>query len=188
MVVKCVPGEGQSALDTICATNQACCGKRQAGAKRCEVSNFWTGVQREKSTMPGCQKVGSWTLLSRMQWRPFFLLSPSTLRRRRIDWSAAVMRSAWQSSAGLIPAHATTGQLPSRHNTLSVASPTYHHTGSPSRPSQAAACFGLGEPPFCLPARGSADTLCVSFAVAGQSSVRRDEPRGAAEPIGTEME
>ncbi len=57
--------------------------------------------------------------------RPFRL--PSGLSRRCHNWSAT-----------------------DRHGTPSVESPTCHHTGTSSRPSQAAACFGLGGAPFCL--------------------------------------
>ncbi len=101
-----------------------------------------------------------------------------------IDWRR-------QSPAGchrVYPGGATTGPLPARHIALSVASPTHHRTGSASRPNQAAACFGLGDRSIVIPARNSAGTIRVSLAVAGQSSVRRDRPGGAAGPGGTVME
>ena len=45
---------------------------------------------------------------------------------------------------------ATTGPLPSHHDTPSVESTTCHHTGTPARPNQAAACFGVdGDAPCC---------------------------------------
>ncbi len=94
--------------------------------------------------------------------RPFRL--PSGLSRRSHNWSAT-----------------------DRHDTPSVESPTCHHTGTSSRPSQAAACFGLGGASFCLWTSASAGTLRISSAVAGQSSVRRDEPDGAGAASGTEM-
>ncbi len=132
---------------------------------------------------------------------------PSGISRRSPNWCATARPSTYQASVGYIPAEpqlvrylqtihrsgfrrvypggATTGQLPPGHDTPSVESPTCHHTGTPSRPNQAAAYFGLGGAPFCLWAPALASTLCISAPVAGQFSLRRDDPDDPDEASGT---
>ncbi len=75
---------------------------------------------------------------------------PSGLSRRSHNWSATVRQSVFSGFRRVYPGGATTGPLPTDHDTPSVESPACHHTGTQSRPNQAAACFGLDGTPLCL--------------------------------------
>ncbi len=131
---------------------------------------------------------------------------PSGSSRRGHNWSATVRHPPLPASVGFIPAGpqlvryrahpplpASVGFIPAGPQLVRYRRTMTHRrvelpdvsidAGTRSRPTRAAACFGLGRAHPC----DSSTTGWHPSPVAGQSSVRRDEPDAAAAASGAEM-